>query len=145
MHGFHWKTIRRFQTNKNKIFNLCNRNLPIGTYWPIEDETKKDFVTRIKAKVSCRKTLRLKLSELLQDSSWEVKSLHVQLFCSIGWSWRDHWHWHRNHVQVQTQCTILAEKVQKLKCLHKSKSLIWYPFEDFSQRKERKFYNWLSG
>ena len=63
-----------------------------------------------------------KVSELLQDLVWEVKSLHVQLLCSRGWSWHGHWHLQGCLVQVRIEKFIFAEKkLQKMKELPRFK------------------------
>ena len=55
---------------KNQFFFvLCNGKQPRGTYWSREDDINKDFGTRFKTKANYRKTLILKLSEILQKSS----------------------------------------------------------------------------
>ena len=42
----------------------------------------------------------LKLSEVLQDSNWEIKTLYDQLFRSLGRRWRNLWHSQGYRMQV---------------------------------------------
>ena len=54
-----------------------------------------------------------KLSELLQNSHKEVKTLHVQLLCSHGWLEDCRSHFQGCFVLVQFQGAIVAQKLQK--------------------------------
>ena len=40
-------------------------------------------------------------------------SWHVQLFCSLGWSWLGHWRWQGYHVQAQIQSPKITNKSTK--------------------------------
>ena len=54
---------------KKSKFSIFAKRQPNRTQWSREDRINKDLLTRMKAKTSYRKALRLKLSELLEDSS----------------------------------------------------------------------------
>ena len=62
----------------------------------------KDFVTSMKKKHrKLWKALRLKLSELLQDSNQKVESIPIHFFfCNLGWSWHGERHTQSYRLQV---------------------------------------------
>ena len=68
-------------------------------------------------------SIQIKLSEILQDSNYKAKPLHVQNLCSLGWSWQVHWHSHVYHVQVQLRSPTITKNYQKTKDLPKTSVL----------------------
>ena len=67
--GFTEKLFEDSRPKEIKFFNFRNGKEPRGKKWSTEDGKSTDFVTRKQAEASYRKTVRLKLSEILQDSS----------------------------------------------------------------------------